>query len=54
MLGDTAGKKLQIDANQVEFDIPKIEVPDSDECTITLTGKCLGSSGEDEITATFL
>jgi len=53
VLGDTAGKKLQVDANQVEFDIPKVEVPDNDECTIAISGKCLGSSGEDEITMTF-
>jgi hypothetical protein len=53
-LGDTEGYKLEIDANQVEFDIPKVDVPDSDECKITLAGKCLGSSGEDELAVTFL
>jgi hypothetical protein len=54
VLGDTAGSKVQIDAGQVEFEIPKVEVPDADEATITLTGKCLGSSGEDEITVAFI
>ena len=54
ILGDTEGSILQIDANQVEFDIPNMEVPDAEEASITMTGKCLGSAGEDEITATFL
>jgi hypothetical protein len=55
ILGDTAGKKCRIDANQVEFEIPKVEVPDADEATITLSGKCLGTAtGEDEISVTFL
>lgn len=54
LLGDTAGKKVQVDANQVEFDFTKVDIPDSDEATITLPGKCLGSSGEDEISVTFL
>lgn len=54
VLGNTEGKKLQIDADQVEFEIPNIDVPDNEECTITLPGKCLGSSGEDEITMSFL
>ncbi len=53
VLGNTDGSKVQIDANQVEFEIPNVEVPDNDECTISLAGKCLGSSGEDEITVTF-
>ena len=53
-LGDTEGYKMEIDANQVEFEIPKVDVPDNAECTITLTGKCLGSSGEDEIVMKFL
>jgi hypothetical protein len=54
VLGDTSGYKVRIDANQVEFDIPKAAVPESDETTITLAGKCLGSTGEDELTVTFL
>lgn len=54
VLGDTAGSKLQIDAAQVEFEIPKVSVPESDEATISLGGKCLGTSSyEDEITMTF-
>lgn len=53
-LGSIEGYKMEIDANQVEFDIPKVEVPDSDECTISLSGKCLGSAGEDEIVVKFL
>ena len=53
-LGDTDGCKLEIDANQVEFEIPNIEVPDNDECTLPITGKCLGSAGEDEIKVVFL
>lgn len=53
-LGDTDGYKMEIDANQVEFEIPNIDVPDSDECTISLTGKCLGSAGEDELKVSFL
>jgi len=52
-LGDTEGYKMEIDANQVEFEIPNIDVPDSDECTISLAGKCLGSAGEDEIVVKF-
>lgn len=52
-LGDTEGYKMEIDANQVEFEIPNIDVPDSDECTISLAGKCLGSSGEDELKVLF-
>lgn len=53
-LGDTEGYKMEIDVNQVEFDIPKVDVPDTGECTIALTGKCLGSSGEDELVVKFL
>jgi len=53
-LGDTEGYKMEIDANQVEFEIPSIDVPDNDECTISLSGKCLGSAGEDEIVVKFL
>ena len=53
-LGDTDGYKLEIDADQVEFDIPNITVPDTGECTITLSGRCLGSSGEDELVVKFL
>ena len=52
-LGVTDGYKMEIDANQVEFEIPNIDVPDTGECTIALAGKCLGSSGEDEITMKF-
>ena len=52
-LGDTEGYKMEIDANQVEFEIPNIDVPDSDECTISLAGKCLGSAGEDELKVLF-
>jgi hypothetical protein len=55
ILGDTAGSKVQIDASQVEFDIPKPSVPDTDETKITLSGKCLATSaGENELTVTFL
>ncbi|MBA7544245.1 hypothetical protein ES705_36597 [subsurface metagenome] len=53
-LGTTEGYKMEIDANQVEFEIPTIDVPDTGECTITLSGKCLGSSGEDELKVCFL
>jgi hypothetical protein len=54
VLGETSGSLVHIDANQVEFEIPKVEVPDADEATITISGKCMGSSGEDEITVAFL
>ena len=54
VLGDTAGSMLQIDANQVELEIPKVDVPDNDECTLAITGKCMGSTGEDEVTMTFV
>jgi len=53
-LGVTDGYKMEIDAGQVEFEIPNITVPDNGECTITLAGKCLGSLGEDELTFSFL
>jgi len=54
VLGDTSGYKCQIDAGQVEFDIPKVAVPDADEATITLSGTCLATStGENELTVTF-
>jgi len=53
-LGETEGYKLEIDASQVEFEIPNIDVPDTGECTISLAGKCLGSSGEDELIVSFL
>jgi len=53
-LGDVEGYKMEIDANQVEFEIPSIDVPDNDECAISLSGKCLGSAGEDELVVKFL
>ncbi len=54
LIGDTAGKKVQIDANQVEFDIPSVKRPESDEATITISGICKGTAtGEDECTVTF-
>ncbi|OPL13711.1 MAG: hypothetical protein AVO39_10255 [delta proteobacterium MLS_D] len=53
VLGNTAGSILTIDANQVEFDIPNVTVPETDECTISVTGKCLGDDGEDELTLKF-
>jgi hypothetical protein len=54
VLGNETGSMVQIDCNQVEFDIPKISVPDTDEAKITLAGKCLGDDGEDEISVTFM
>lgn len=53
VLGNTAGSIVTVSAPTVEFDIPSVDVPDNDECTLTLNGKCLGSSGEDELTVTF-
>jgi hypothetical protein len=53
VLGDTAGSICTINCNQVEFDIPNVDVPDADEATIALTGRCLGSSGEDEVNVVF-
>lgn len=54
VLGSGSGCVLQIDANQVEFDIPKVSVPEQDEATISIAGKCLGTAtGEDEISVTF-
>ncbi len=54
LLGNTAGKEVQIDCNQVEFDIPSVKIPESDEATISLKGTCLGTAtGEDECTLTF-
>jgi len=53
VLGETAGSMVQIDANTVELDIPKVDVPESEECTISLSGTCKGSTAEDEIALTF-
>ena len=54
LLGNTAGKEVQIDANQVEFNIPQVKVPESDEATISISGQCQGTAtGEDECTLTF-
>lgn len=53
-LGDTAGKKVQIDIDQAEFEFSKLEVPETEEGTFTLPFKGLGSSGEDELIVTFI
>jgi len=53
ILGGTAGKILTIDMNQCEFEIPAITIPDEGEATLSISGKALGSTGEDELTLTF-
>jgi len=53
ILGGTAGKILTIDMNQCEFEIPAITIPEEGETTISISGKALGSAGEDELTVTF-
>lgn len=52
--GSSAGHRLQIDLNQVEFDFTDLDVPTDDTPTIfSVPFTALGSSGADEITLTF-
>ena len=49
-LGDTAGSQVEINLDHVEFNIIPLEIPESNECTLTFEGQALASSsGEDEI-----
>lgn len=54
LLGDVAGKEVQIDLTDIEFDIPSVKIPEADEATISLTGQADGSAtGDDEVVVTF-
>jgi len=53
-IGDTAGAKLQIDLDQVEFEFNDLDMSNPTGGLITLPFTALGSSGEDEIELTFL
>jgi hypothetical protein len=48
--GDTAGSRWQIDAPAGELDYSDISVPEAEEATVDFPIRCLGSSGNDEIT----
>jgi len=52
-IGDTAGKKITIDVPTWQVDIPEIEVPESGLIPVTLSGRALGSSGDDSFKITF-
>ena len=54
VVGDTAGSKMTIDLDQVEFDTHALEIPEAEEAIITLPFKALGdATGDDELTITF-
>lgn len=52
VLGDTAAKRMQIDADNVEIDPNQYDVPDTGLVRVTLPGMALGASGEDEVSIT--
>lgn len=51
-LGAVAGKRCKLEIS-AEFDISALEVPESDEATVTLPFTALGLLGADEFTVTF-
>jgi hypothetical protein len=52
--GTASGYKMQIDADQVEFDPVAKDIPDSGMVTVTMPFEALGSTGEDNLSATLI
>jgi hypothetical protein len=52
--GDTSGKIMQIDADQIELDPSGLNVPDSSIVEVTVPITALGSSGEDNLSMTLI
>jgi len=53
IVGNTAGKRLQIDAASLNLDFGNPSVPQNEVVTISASGKCLDSSGNDSLKLTF-
>ncbi len=52
--GSTSGKKLQVDIDYAEFEFEAPDVPEGSVVTAKIPFKALGSSGEDEMSWTFI
>jgi len=52
-IGAVAGSRLSVSMAKTEADIPAIEIPDTGETSITLSGRALPNGLDDEVVATF-